>query len=301
MSITLSEEGATIGRHENNSLVLPDPKRFISGRHAIIDYQAPDYFITDTSTNGVLINQSPTPLGNGNSTKLNDGDLLILGDYTLRIEITDATEIIEEHELNLEFAEPLSAKPSADEADESLGFFTDPFGEVDADPVHKMIDENELIPSEWHDGQEPIPDPFDIHTEELPSTDFDHFRPQKEAFQPVQGKTDAPSTDQEQLPEPGDIFVDDWFLKKEDEKTDQLEPEDESELIHPKSGFDQQHRQTEPASPPHIFPPETVDHTFIKPHPKLSASEKFGSPDWRTTLKEELERIPIGQVIVNQR
>jgi len=87
--ITLNREGASLGRKEDNALVLPDPKRYVSGHHALIEYRSPNYFIKDTSANGVLINDSKTPLGNGNRIKLNDGDHLIIGDYTIEVRLED--------------------------------------------------------------------------------------------------------------------------------------------------------------------------------------------------------------------
>ena len=50
------EDGGTIGRSLENDWILPDPDRFISGRHATIDYQSGSYYIADVSSNGVYIN-----------------------------------------------------------------------------------------------------------------------------------------------------------------------------------------------------------------------------------------------------
>jgi type VI secretion system protein len=54
-TITLNREGASLGRKDDNALVLPDPKRYVSGHHALIEYRSPNYFIKDTSANGVLV------------------------------------------------------------------------------------------------------------------------------------------------------------------------------------------------------------------------------------------------------
>ncbi|MFI0377552.1 MAG: FHA domain-containing protein, partial [Candidatus Thiodiazotropha sp.] len=37
MTVTFDEQGGSIGRRDENDWVLPDPERFISGRHAQID------------------------------------------------------------------------------------------------------------------------------------------------------------------------------------------------------------------------------------------------------------------------
>jgi predicted component of type VI protein secretion system len=49
-TIVLNQESATIGRNDSNTLVLEDPKRYISGQHAIINYYNSVYSRTDTST-----------------------------------------------------------------------------------------------------------------------------------------------------------------------------------------------------------------------------------------------------------
>ena len=50
------EEGGTIGRSLNNDWILPDPDKFISGKHATIDCKGGIYYLADISTNGVYIN-----------------------------------------------------------------------------------------------------------------------------------------------------------------------------------------------------------------------------------------------------
>jgi len=50
------EKGGTIGRSLQNDWILPDPDRFISGRHATIDFKGGIYYLVDTSTNGIYVN-----------------------------------------------------------------------------------------------------------------------------------------------------------------------------------------------------------------------------------------------------
>lgn len=87
-SRTFSEVGGSIGRALGNDWVLPDPERYISGRHASISCQNGTYYLTDTSTNGVFFNGSPTPVGNGNSVPLNPGDRFSFGDYEIEVAAT---------------------------------------------------------------------------------------------------------------------------------------------------------------------------------------------------------------------
>ena len=85
------ESGGSVGRAQGNDWVLPDPERYISGQHFTLSCNENAYYLTDTSTNGVFINQLTTPVGNGNSVQLNDGDHLEFGDYEISVSIDDAT------------------------------------------------------------------------------------------------------------------------------------------------------------------------------------------------------------------
>ena len=55
------EDGGTIGRSLQNDWILPDPDRYISGRHATIDYKGGMYYLADTSSNGVYMNGESSP------------------------------------------------------------------------------------------------------------------------------------------------------------------------------------------------------------------------------------------------
>src|SRR5262245_32386035 len=78
--------GGTIGRGESNTLVLPDPERFISRTHATVSFQAGGYVITDTGTkNPVVVNGRP--LGSGSQARLGDGDQIKVGDYLLQVAV----------------------------------------------------------------------------------------------------------------------------------------------------------------------------------------------------------------------
>lgn len=80
--------GGTIGRALDNDWVLPDPQRYVSGRHAMIDYQGGAYYIVDTSRNGVFVNESDTPVGRGHPQRLFHGDRLRIGDFDMLCEIS---------------------------------------------------------------------------------------------------------------------------------------------------------------------------------------------------------------------
>ena len=75
------EDGGTIGRSLENDWILPDPDRFISGKHATIDFQTGAYYLADVSSNGVYVNDEEEPLGKGNPRRLFHGDRLRMGDF----------------------------------------------------------------------------------------------------------------------------------------------------------------------------------------------------------------------------
>ncbi|HEY9182606.1 MAG TPA: type VI secretion system-associated FHA domain protein TagH, partial [Gammaproteobacteria bacterium] len=81
--------GGTIGRSLESDWVLPDGQRYLSSRHASIDYRSGSYYIVDTSTNGVYVNDSEQPVGRGNPQRLFTGDRIRLGEYEIGVEITD--------------------------------------------------------------------------------------------------------------------------------------------------------------------------------------------------------------------
>jgi len=89
LSVEFNACGGTIGRNGDNDWILPDPKNYVSGRHALIDFQAGAYYLIDTSRNGVYVNSADEPVGRGHPQRLFDGDRLRIGEYDLLIELTE--------------------------------------------------------------------------------------------------------------------------------------------------------------------------------------------------------------------
>jgi len=85
------DKGGTIGRSLQNDWILPDPDRFISARHATIDFKGGIYYLVDTSSNGVYINGDCEPIGKGNPRRLFNGDTMRFGDFEITVTI-DAGE-----------------------------------------------------------------------------------------------------------------------------------------------------------------------------------------------------------------
>ena len=81
------EEGGSIGRSLQNDWILPDPDRYISGRHATIDFKGGIYYLNDTSSNGVYLNGDCEPLGKGKPQRLFNGDRIRMGDFEIVVSI----------------------------------------------------------------------------------------------------------------------------------------------------------------------------------------------------------------------
>lgn len=81
------QNGGTVGRADSNNWVLPDPTRVVSSRHAVIAFKGGNFELQDASTNGTYLNDSAAPIGSGNTQALSDGDIIVLGDYKLKVTI----------------------------------------------------------------------------------------------------------------------------------------------------------------------------------------------------------------------
>ena len=81
-SAQFDELGGTIGRADNNQLVLPDPERTISRIHARVVYRAGRYAIVDNGSNPISLNGIPA--GAGREQPLNPGDEVQIGGYVLQ-------------------------------------------------------------------------------------------------------------------------------------------------------------------------------------------------------------------------
>jgi type VI secretion system protein len=73
----------TIGRAAGNTLVLPDPERFISSQHCAIEDRGDGFYLVDTSINGTYVNNGDKPIGHGNAHRLQEGDRIKIGEFDL--------------------------------------------------------------------------------------------------------------------------------------------------------------------------------------------------------------------------
>ena len=127
------EEGGSIGRSLENDWILPDPDRYISGRHATIDHKAGMYYLLDTSSNGVYVNNENEPVGRGNPRRLFNGDRLRMGDFEFTVSLDSGESL----------AMPLDEEPSV--APDHVEQFVD---EVSLRTGVKLLDEEEITGDE---------------------------------------------------------------------------------------------------------------------------------------------------------
>jgi type VI secretion system FHA domain protein len=84
--------GGSIGRSSDNEWILPDPERYLSGKHARVDFRAGLYVLVDTSSNGTYVNGAQVPLGKYHDYQLKDGDYIRLGEYELLVSIDKSND-----------------------------------------------------------------------------------------------------------------------------------------------------------------------------------------------------------------
>ncbi len=82
---SFDEQGGSIGRGDGNTWVLPDPDKFLSSKHCVVSFEQGQFYITDTSTNGLFLNGASLPVGRNNRVSVSEGDTLDLGEYRLRV------------------------------------------------------------------------------------------------------------------------------------------------------------------------------------------------------------------------
>lgn len=76
-----------IGRSSDADWQIDDPDMYVSRAHCTVSARSDGYFVTDTSSSGLFIDDAGTPLGAGNTARLHDGMRLRLGDYVVGVEL----------------------------------------------------------------------------------------------------------------------------------------------------------------------------------------------------------------------
>ncbi len=146
--------GGSIGRAPTNDWVLADKEKVISGKHAIISYEANVFQITDISTNGVLLNNSA--VGKGNKKMLKSGDMLRIGSLDITVEVEHMPAEALEHSSKDDFFSSLANVDMSGEAidvdiqpNDNILFASEDvsnFNEQGAEPDHLPIEEGFFQP-----------------------------------------------------------------------------------------------------------------------------------------------------------
>lgn len=117
--VELGEAGGIIGRSRDNDLVLDDPDRSISGKHARISVSGGMVQITDTSLNGTYINGPERALNRDQSSTLQSGDQIFIGEYIIDVTIDAEQDIAAFEPTASPFADAPAANPFTDPAEHS--------------------------------------------------------------------------------------------------------------------------------------------------------------------------------------
>jgi type VI secretion system protein ImpI len=81
-----------IGRDQHLDWTLPDPTRFISGKHCEVHYKNDAYWLHDVSTNGTFLNGSDQRMRSPHELK--NGDRLIIGQYIVGVSLESGSPSI---------------------------------------------------------------------------------------------------------------------------------------------------------------------------------------------------------------
>ena len=212
-SLTVDRGKATIGRGPQNDLVLADPQRVISKQHCVIEWTGDCYRVTDTSTNGVFLNQGEDPIGKGKHAFLEDGDRLRISHYEITAQIRAPAAPAPRRAIDHETAE------RRESLDRMIGLDEGTAGGHGAGHDRPMRD---IIPDDSGIWSSPQP-------ERAPTHSSQHISPEKEYFQP-------PSRGQ---PPGGGAIPEDWEAEPKAEPpkraadlfTDTIPPEPEAPEI----------------------------------------------------------------------
>lgn len=83
--VELPDSGGSIGRNPGCSVPLIDHNRYISSTHCLVSIYGDAYYISDVSTNGLIINGNK--LLKNQPIPIHEGDTITLGQYELSISV----------------------------------------------------------------------------------------------------------------------------------------------------------------------------------------------------------------------
>jgi type VI secretion system protein ImpI len=107
-------DGGSIGRSLESDWILQDGKRYVSSKHAMIDFRSGSYYIIDTSSNGVYVNNETKPVGKATPQRLFDGDRLRIGEYEMVVHLSDTED---DRKLDDDHVDPVDKAQFVDQPD----------------------------------------------------------------------------------------------------------------------------------------------------------------------------------------
>lgn len=87
--------GGIIGRAPDCDWIISDPKRHVSGHHAMISTKNNQFYITDVSSNGTILKNTGSRLPAGEPFLIEHGAVFCLGDYDVRARLVYDPEVFE--------------------------------------------------------------------------------------------------------------------------------------------------------------------------------------------------------------
>jgi type VI secretion system protein len=180
--------GGSIGRAQESDWVLPDANRIVSNQHSIIEFRDGGFYLTDTSTNGVFLNNAGKPIGYNSAVVLREGDSIAIGEFNIRVEIESTDR----------FSTPIFRDDSAQSIDAILSEQSWPESE-NHEPLPLGLSEEKGLIS---DSRPSLPKEWDCADDGFSqlASQPDHTPAVNEAFS-------MPSSRVEQLPEDWDRDV----------------------------------------------------------------------------------------------
>jgi type VI secretion system protein ImpI len=85
---TFSESGGVIGRGADCDWVIPDRKRHLSSRHALISCRDNEFFLTDISSNGIQDCTTGAQVLKNEAILIETGSVYLLGDFEIRARLS---------------------------------------------------------------------------------------------------------------------------------------------------------------------------------------------------------------------
>lgn len=95
-SKTFKEAGGIIGRSADCDWAIPDRNRHLSSHHAQVSYRDGAFFLTDTSSNGILLKGSGARLQRGQAQRIEHGTVYCMGDFEIRARLIKDPAVFDE-------------------------------------------------------------------------------------------------------------------------------------------------------------------------------------------------------------